>query len=171
MAYSPANWDEQLRRAAPVIRHARALIWRGWCRCHPCVDAKGFPVREAGTPVAWSLDGAIAEAGRGEIEGEFARRVIRKFTGPNIPAWNDHPLRIREEVLHVLDRALQLAGDEPPRRGGWTVGTAHQQPRGVGRPQGTPVLPASCRPGRGSSFLRAVESAHDDETGSGGSQR
>lgn len=106
-----------------VLRRARWYCARGWVRGVSSVDASGrsFHGQQKGA-VAWSLDGAINKAGRGEIVGEYARRALRKATGSlDLPQWNDWPLRTQREVLAALDKAIGLLGGTAPRRGGWVV--------------------------------------------------
>jgi hypothetical protein len=105
---------EQARRAVPVLEAARKLIIAdGWCQ-GALRDERG----------RWSLYGAIAEAGGGRIESEYARRQLRDVLAlDNLPGWNDAPHRLRSEVTGALLRAIRHARrvGGVNRRGGWAV--------------------------------------------------
>lgn len=109
--YVPKSAAEERAAAIPVLREVRRLIRRGWCRAGLARDADGREFSESGfgTPVSWSLLGAIIQAGKGEIEGEYARRALRKHVG-EIGIWDTHPLRSRVQVLALLDRVLADLG-------------------------------------------------------------
>lgn len=101
--------------ALPVLVEARALIVRGWCQ-------RAAWVVDAGGRERWSLYGALAQTG--EIDDEWARRVVRKFMpAPFIPQWNDDPRRVVREVVALLDRAIAECGGSRcvVRCGGWRV--------------------------------------------------
>lgn len=106
--------QERAREASPVLLEARRLIIAdGWCQ-GALRDARG----------RWSLYGAIAEAGEGRIQAEYAREVLRDtLRRQDLPAWNDAPERLRSEVTEALARAERRARRVGGlnRRGGWAV--------------------------------------------------
>lgn len=107
--YQKPTVEQQRALALPVLLKAREWIRRdGWCQ-GAMRDLKG----------RWSLHGAIAEAGEGRIQGEYARRAMRDALWfVDLPGWNDKPERERREVLRAFARAIAICR---PHRGGWTV--------------------------------------------------
>lgn len=110
------------RAALQILLQARALVLdRGWCQ-GAMADGRGRV----------SLHGAVAT---GEIEAEWARRVLRKLVpAVSIPAFNDAPGTRLEDVVRVLDRAIEACGGVPPprpipapKRGGWRMSTGPTQ--------------------------------------------
>lgn len=114
--YVAPSEEEQHRRALVVLRGARRLVARGWCRGAQCADASGDSSFTMGAPVAWSLYGAIATAGAASIDCEYARRLVRKRIDTHIPQWNDHPMRTQRDVLYLLDSLCEYKATR-----GWTV--------------------------------------------------
>lgn len=109
-----ATPEERARLAVEVLRRARRLIVDdGWCQ-GALRDARG----------RWSLYGAVAEAGHGRLEAEYAREVLRDvLRRVDLPGWNDAPERLRSEVTELLARAERRARriGGLTRRGGWSV--------------------------------------------------
>lgn len=118
MAWAPESVEVQQSKGIEVLRLARVLISRGWCH-------HAMAVRLPGGDIAYSLSGAISEAGEAGLVAEYARRILRKYIG-EIGAWNDHPLRRKREVLALLDRCILEIGRGVARihRGGWSIGAA-----------------------------------------------
>lgn len=96
--FAPPSVDEQRRAAVPVLVAARALVKSGS-----------------------DMLSAIAEAGRGGIVCEYARRAVRTVLKEwNLLAWQEHPARKRADVFQAIDRALVLC-QRKDHRGGWFV--------------------------------------------------
>lgn len=110
-----------------VLRRAREIIRRGWCRGYAWVDVDGRPSHfpEAGAPAAYSLACAVRTAADGKIAGEHALRTLRRLTGHhNLSEWNDHPLRVKRDVIDLLSLAVREHGGPMLRRGGWRLSGA-----------------------------------------------
>ena len=104
--------QERLDAAVPCLRRALALIQRkdGWCK-HALCDDKGRV----------SLNGALQLGAKDALGVYFAREVIRRVIYENdFTAWNDHPFRVRADVVRALKTALKVCGAHK-RRGGWVV--------------------------------------------------
>lgn len=104
-----------------VLRGARYLIQRGWCRGTPARDAMGQPT-DVTQPdaVSFCLEGALWRAM--EDLGMMATRLnpnfhptmreVRRFLRQHLPyqiplwIWNDQRERTQEDVLRLLDRAI-----------------------------------------------------------------
>jgi hypothetical protein len=68
---------------------------------------------------AQSMLDCIDEAANGGAEGWYAKQELRRFLLQlNLPDWERHPSRLREEV-HALFR--RVIGRLTPHRGGWQV--------------------------------------------------
>ena len=116
---------------ATVLRRARELVRRGWCRGFAAVDVDGRPshISGAGEMVAFSLPAAVRAGSGGRLvdrlAAEYAIRSLRRLVGHhNLAEWNDHPLRTKRDVLELLAQAVQQHGGPRLRRGGWVVGGA-----------------------------------------------
>lgn len=101
----------RMQAAAPCLRKALVLIQRrdGWCQ-GALADSDG----------RCSLQGALQVSGSA-LEGYYAREVLRRILHEtDFTAWNDHPFRVRADVVRLLKTALRLsvAG---VKRGGWVV--------------------------------------------------
>lgn len=64
------------------------------------------------------LDGALRRAATGEVYGENqiylkARGIVDDLIESGIPAWNDQPYRTLEQVMALLDEAVEVAERVP----------------------------------------------------------
>lgn len=101
----------RMQAAAPCLNKALALVQRrdGWCQ-GALTDSDG----------RCSLQGALQASGSA-LEGYYAREVLRRILHEtDFTAWNDHPFRVRADVVRLLKTALRLSGSSE-KRGGWTV--------------------------------------------------
>lgn len=93
-----ASPEERTRRVRRVLVRALALY-------------------RAGAP---SMLLAINDAAEGGAEGEYAKMQLRRVLHDiNLPAWEQHPARLRADVRSLLTRTI---GKLTPHRGGWLVG-------------------------------------------------
>jgi len=102
----------RLDAAIPCLTRALLLLKRrdGWCQ--------GETVDDFGR---CSLNGALQLGGKTPLETYFAREVIRRVLRENdFTAWNDHPFRVRADVVRAVKTALVLCR-KSERRGGWQV--------------------------------------------------
>jgi hypothetical protein len=106
-----------------VVRSARHLVMRGWCQRVAWCDSRGDTLPgTAGPATHFSLVGAIRTAGEGELVCEYALKLVRKVLGERgLNEWNDNPVRVKGDILWLLDRTIELACGQRPRRGGWSV--------------------------------------------------
>lgn len=105
----------RLDAAVPCLKRALELVQRkdGWC--------KGSLHDDHGRV---SLNGALQVGSKDALEAQYAREVLRKVIFEvDFTAWNDHPFRVRADVVRALKTALKICGAHA-RRGGWTVSTA-----------------------------------------------
>ncbi len=99
-----------------LLRQARALVAKSWCRGADARDARGHAVPPWDeNAVSWSLLGALVavleqEASRsGEMP--LAHLAVALYAlaqlidSDSLVAWNDHPVRTQTSVLAVLDEA------------------------------------------------------------------
>lgn len=56
-----------------------------------------------------------------EVGGIYARQLVRKIVGHNLPAWSTDRFRRKEDALHVLETAIRWCGGKRPQRGGHHV--------------------------------------------------
>jgi hypothetical protein len=121
------DWTKEQRMAAvvPVLRGAYSEILRGmWL---PSGAINELESRRERLPArAVSLQGALCRAsGHPDLpysmDTEWARAFLRKIAGEDLHRWESHPFRTKDEVLGLLSKALGIAGEYSPRRGGWTV--------------------------------------------------
>ena len=89
-------------KPSTVLRKARKLIERGWCRW-----TKKRRYRING-PMHYCSIGAIEAVGGNKQHKELLRRVL----GCGIIAFNDDLDRRKPQVLRAFDRAIKLAEQE-----------------------------------------------------------
>jgi len=87
-----------------VLRRAREMVEAGW------VQKTAFCTNADGSTRARCASQAISDAAMElktdwfEPEQLFMHAIGIRY----IPGWNDHPKRIKEDVLAALDRAMRL---------------------------------------------------------------
>lgn len=108
-----------LEATREVFRNVR------WCRGPLlAVDADGRDPCITGKPmVGVTLKGALGIADTNERLNVFgcAQELLRDIVREPLPHWEDHPLRTRRDVLHLIQVAIRMLGATPVRRGGWSV--------------------------------------------------
>lgn len=99
----------------PIINDLHALKQQlsdpaAWTKGASARDAQGNPVHEtSGQAVSWCLGGAInCHPSRKDI----FRSIVGVIGEGLIAPWNDHPNRMHDEVMQVLDRAIELAQND-----------------------------------------------------------
>lgn len=94
--FQRASPEEQLRRANVVLRAVRRLYRARFGALWECLQA---------------------EPHGGNIEAEYARRLLRVMLNDNnLPAWERHPSRKRADVYRLLDAAIRRSS---MLKGGW----------------------------------------------------
>jgi hypothetical protein len=99
-----------------LLRDARKLVARSWCRGADARDANGFEVEPWDEAAAsWSLLGAMVAALEREAErgGELPLSEIGSalyaladlIETDSLVDWNDDPRQTQDNVVAVLDRA------------------------------------------------------------------
>lgn len=106
-----------------LLRRARALVTRSWCRGADARDAAGLPVEPWDERAAsWSLLGSLvavlereaAETAELPLEHLAAAlyALADEIDSDSLAAWNDDPARTQASVIAALDRARERAGTQ-----------------------------------------------------------
>lgn len=99
-------------KPSTILKKARALIAKGWCKNHLAVDANGDPrPSESPKAVAWCAVGAIYRAGGAANARYSARAFLDNAADGDVLVLNDTS-RTRRPVLRAFDRAIALAEKE-----------------------------------------------------------
>lgn len=106
------------KTATQVLKDAKKIVTKGWCKNHYAVNKAGKGVYKYGRTVAKCCsEGAIFRAA-GLNAGteltqaiEMLESVIPKarLGFANIPAWNDHKSRTKAQVLKAFTKAIKAA--------------------------------------------------------------
>jgi hypothetical protein len=106
--------------AAQLLGRAQGYVQKGWCQGADATDAFGEPVEPWSAEAArWTLLGAIVAAldrPESSTAQELPLSALAEAMGaladliyePSLARWNDDPLRSRQEVLTVLERARTI---------------------------------------------------------------
>lgn len=124
----PTLAEERLARITPMLRRARALLQRGWCQGSFGRDIQGRPLGSIFLCYAVDrcLEGALYQAAAdltrssvGDLSLEafglyneatdYLRALLTDRGESNawLAMWNDRKGRTQEDVLRLLDRALE----------------------------------------------------------------
>jgi hypothetical protein len=98
-----------MTRAIDVLLDARALLARpgGWIQ-----GTEEAPREQGGS--AYCIQGALAVV-EGMAHGSSgARRRVEDILGTQIPAYNDAPTTTQDDVVNVLDRAIEAEWNGDP---------------------------------------------------------
>lgn len=96
------------------FREVRKLIEQGWTQGAYARSASGYSVDSNSTPdaVCWCLSGAIIRVATAQaipvykIRDRLREVLFLRVGNGSIVVWNDAPLRTKEEVLALLDFAI-----------------------------------------------------------------
>jgi|SRR6478672_9228922 len=95
---------ESISNAYKVLRYARNLVDRGWCRKHAFIVHEGRKIArcssQAMSDAAYDLNADWFEA------EQFFKNAIGMH---DIPGWNDRDERTKSEVLAAFDKAMSVA--------------------------------------------------------------
>lgn len=94
-----------------VLKAARQKIMAGWCQGDFARDVHGNTVPSTSPRACcWCAEGAlyVVASYPGACDARItARKLLEKLTGAGmLNMWNDSPLRTREEVINLFDRAI-----------------------------------------------------------------
>lgn len=97
------NTQEKLEKAKEL------LINTGWIRCHDAVNASGKPVDCNNEDASkFCLVGALCRVSPGGY-GDARNAIYKVINSKSITTWNDQPERKFEDVIKVLDDAIELS--------------------------------------------------------------
>jgi hypothetical protein len=98
-----------MTRAIDVLLDARALLARpgGW------IQGTDEAPREQGG-YAYCIQGALASVEGMAFGSSGARRRVEDVLGTQIPAYNDAPTTTQDDVVNVLDRAIEAEWNGDP---------------------------------------------------------
>lgn len=95
-----------MKTVKDVLIDARKLLKAGWCQGEFHIEIAGYD--------HYCMIGAISKVTENDLECislvKTAKAIVRTITGAvHISRWNDTPGRTHEEVLSVMDKAIELA--------------------------------------------------------------
>lgn len=90
----------------------REIIKKGWCQGVSALDSDGNEVHPySGFAVEWCLSGAIEcylHSPSEALDVTYALRSAGEIVLEDISLWNDDERRTKEEVIALIDKAIEI---------------------------------------------------------------